>query len=395
MPGKIPASKQCLGLHEATCSRYKDIFNTSICKSSNGKSVIFQSRCFSCNAKRQAMDKSTNATCFVGSRADGVIKRERTGKNNRDSIGVKKARVILELFQVIQANDGNINDQHGGKCVYCQRTTRLKPTVSRLASPPDNGSSLGCIFSLDHERPDLSHEHPEQHLQVNCLMCNLMMSNSLPTERRLLLEYIRLDRVSPFAKDILFSDEQAEKKRTKAIRKVFRDIKDRQIKLTTSTCPPFSFYAFLAWIDDQNDTCSLSGIRGTWITEADASKRLLKLSVDRIRSDRPYEMDNLQVILWRLNCGKNVFSQRESIEWIAALRQSGVPYADRVPKFDETLWASNTIKDLNQGPSVPPVLDERRVIEPDSFFAPYAPSTPSQSFHCPHPTLALSYHKNL
>jgi hypothetical protein len=114
---------------------------------------------------------------------------------------------------------------------------------------------------------------------------------------------------------------------------------------------------FLRWVDEQNDVCFVSGVRGVWCgAHASAkdsqgypigsdhemessSRRLLELSVDRVDSALPYVLGNMQVILWRLNCAKNSLHQSDLLQLVRALR---VPALVLVSEVEDAELQSKT-----------------------------------------------------
>jgi hypothetical protein len=309
--------RKCIGWSpQMTCDVLKDITNTSVCMSSNGKHAVLNSRCFQCHAKRQRLLRMECPWSFLRSRVDNIASREKTGNNNRTKQNVSRKRVYTEIHQLITSNGGDIEERKGGPCVYCKRITELCPSgaLKRGKTSRNNSGSLGVMFSVDHGRPDLPHTSPNQVLQVTCIMCNYLMSSSDELERQLLLAYLRFQFASPFSGMMI---NEASETRVRALKKVYADILHRNKRLTNEQ-PLISFSNFYVWLNTKKDTCSVSQVVGHWPdVELDD---VLKLSVDRIDPVLPYNYNNMQVILWRLNMAKNTFPQESIVEYVSFLR---------------------------------------------------------------------------
>ena len=229
----------------------------------------------------------------------------------------RKFDIPLQLTSIVARAGGDLERQQGGHCAYCNRQTILKPSglsgrngglVADYFTNP-GAYSQGRMFSLDHAVPSLGHDDPGQVLQVTCVMCNYMMNDSPKEERTMLVSFLRGERSSPFGN--LATEEQA-------LRRVYADMCRRDKKRTSIPLQErLPWAAFLQWVASRGNVCELTGLFGTWLAD-DSESRVLLLSIDRVDSTLPYDFDNMQVILHRLNLAKNSFPQAELVLFLYA-----------------------------------------------------------------------------
>ena len=308
--GMAPASSTC-----KSRSMMKIVSNCSVNLSHNR--VSYNSRCFTCNAKNQAGNKRSNPFAFVRSRANHVGKRAKVARNQRPVEHVVPAVVVEQIHQVITMAGGCIEEGRGGHCVYCGRGTLLKPSglssaggkfVSDFFTKPKQ-YSRGLMFSLDHGLQELGHDSPGQILQATCYMCNNMMRDSPEIERRALIDLLSGKVPFPFSNAPVAKLEDLQ---------ILRNLYDGMVQSDKKRCSEplqnrLSFEAFSEWVLAQGAACFASGLQGVWGCQMSKvmQERLLTLSIDRVDSRLPYKLENIQIILSRLNSAKNSLPNSE------------------------------------------------------------------------------------
>jgi hypothetical protein len=82
--------------------------------------------------------------------------------------------------------------------------------------------------------------------------------------------------------------------------------------------------------ESQNGECTLTGLKmdlPRTTQDADIKKSPIKASLDRIDSDLPYQMGNVQFVCYSANMAKNDFTQKESLEFFKNIKSKNLKEA--------------------------------------------------------------------
>ncbi|ARA72068.1 hypothetical protein BNJ_00240 [Kaumoebavirus] len=176
-------------------------------------------------------------------------------------------------------------EKYEGKCVYTGMTLKWS-----LDAPPNERGTL--------DRIDPALGHVEGNIQPTSITLNQMKNNLTDAEFRQLLTYIRNEEVLP----IIPMDNAHEKIRSAINNMRKRNLKKFGTELTVTREDIWNL------AEQQDFRCTVTGLPLSFTEEEMYSadpKDLFNASVDRIDNAKPYTLDNIHIVNYYANVGRN------------------------------------------------------------------------------------------
>ncbi len=262
------------------------------------------SLCRECHNKAQVKYRST----FNGfiTKIFGDLKQSKNYNKEKDIV----RKDIIEIFH-----------KQGGKCNLCgyESTHDSTPDPNRIKN---NVESHYHNISIDRKDSEISYEYCN--VQIVCSRCNI--SKWLMQQE----EYIELCKsISEINKsrriEIVTEDEmdwenlmRANSSLKKQIRICLTNLSSKGWKPTEKN--PITGAKLMNMFIKQKGKCALSSLKMTYVLETLSKKIKLyyishfdNLSIDRIDSSKEHTMDNIQLVLMKVNLGKKDLEQSDYI----------------------------------------------------------------------------------
>lgn len=187
---------------------------------------------------------------------------------------------------------------NSGECRHCGRELIYRRSQSKMNRP-----------ELDrYLQPGKN--YAECAVEYICGACNRLLLHLMPNDRRaLLLNIASLNQPALQEKDT--------QRYINTAMSWFDWWKHQGIKEKKSKL--LSREEFLQIAKESGGKCAITGTYGKWY-EGGHRKAVDSLSLDRIDSDLPYTLDNVQVCLMYVNFAKIDTTQQEALEWGAKMK---------------------------------------------------------------------------